>query len=147
MTTAWKLLLSKELKCAIGELSLVHLLTETKLLYIPGAPEYCCHVFTWNDLMIPLIDLGQWISESPSMDSYSYIAILAYQQDENIVQYIGIKLTDLPVKVEVDNKQECPFPSNFENWKLVSLTSFLDSKQVFPILNLKKINEEITHLK
>lgn len=146
MITAWKLDLGKDLKCAVGELSLVHLLSETKLLFIPGTPEYCCHIFTWNNLIIPLIDLGQWISASPAMKNYSYIAILAYQNNQDSVQYIGIKLFDLPVKVEISDSQECSYPNKFKNWELVSLSCFSDSKEIFPILNLKKINEKITHL-
>ena len=65
-STAWVLALDQQLRAAVGEREMVHLIEAPTLLEVPRSPFYCRQVLVWNDAVLPAMDLAAWLRRQPA---------------------------------------------------------------------------------
>jgi len=130
--TAWLLSFKGHLRAAVGELELVHVLTESPTLFaIPDTPGYCRHVLVWQGHLLPLVDLGARLEGDRHLQSDtvagidSLIAILAYQRSPgDPPEYGGLLLDRVPIRALVSDDRACALSPELEAWRSLAISCF-----------------------
>lgn len=60
--SAWLLTLDPQVRAAVGEREMVHLVQLPTVFDIPDAPRYCRQVLLWQEGIVPILDLAAWLS-------------------------------------------------------------------------------------
>lgn len=139
-TAAWILALDGQLRAAVGERELVHLVEVPTLLEVPFCPPYCRHVLIWNDTVLPAMDLAAWLQGQPSPRSRTLAGVFAYQTQRGATPEYGALLLDgIPARIRVTNESACVLPKKPRNWRTVAISCFKQGDNAVPILDLPHI--------
>jgi len=139
---AWIMSITDTVSVSVGEFELVHILTDTPVLFtVPTAPNYCQQVFVWQNKIIPVMNLATRFSLPKKSDNI-IVSIFAYRAEETgQIEYGALFLTTAPSRIEVGNTQACPLPAD-----LTVLTPYIrccfqetKTKKATPILNLEHL--------
>ena len=127
---------------SVGEFELVHILTDTPVLFtVPTAPPYCQQVFVWQNNIIPVMNLATRFG-LPEHSDHFIVSIFAYRAEEmGQIEYGALFLTAAPSQIEVGNTQACPLPTNLIAWTPCIRCCFqeMKTKKATPILNLERL--------
>lgn len=136
-TSAWLLMLEPQLRAAVGERELVHLVETPTLLEVPLSPPYCRQVLVWNDTVLPAIDLAVWLRGEPVQRWQTLVGVFAYQTRPNAApQYGALLLAAIPARIKVADEQVCDLPEKPAGWRQVAISCFKHGGQAVPVLDL-----------
>lgn len=139
-STAWVLVLDRQLLAAVGERELVHLIEMPVLLDVPRSPPYCRQVLVWNDTVLPAMDLAAWLREEPTQSRQTLAGVVAYQtQPDADPEYGALLLAGIPERVRVADDQACALPARPPNWRMLAISCFRQGERPIPILDLPHI--------
>lgn len=137
---AWIMQFGTDLRAAVGQMELMHIIDNPEYITIPKAPDYCKQVIMWNDKIIPVIDLSAWFFPNAT-EKKVIVAITVYKdvrQDE--LKYGGIGLTEVPRMEQVMNRQVTSLPNNHDIWSKISVSCFISSDDSHvPILDVSTL--------
>ncbi|HED35194.1 MAG TPA: hypothetical protein ENJ08_13440 [Gammaproteobacteria bacterium] len=148
--SAWVLEVSPGISLAVGQFEMAHIVDQMHLTAVVQAPEYCKYATIWNNRIIPIFNIAQWLStnnhvENPAnkqSDHYSIIAILIYKLENGEFAYGGIPLKKSPALEKISNNQQCGLPADTEKWKEIAISCFRSqNNQAVPILNIRSLFE------
>ncbi len=146
--SAWVLEVSPTISLAVGQFEVAHIVDQMHLAPVVQAPEHCKYVTIWNNRIIPIFDIAQWLSANGGVekqankqsDHYRIIAILIYKLENGELAYGGIPLSKSPVLDKINNNQQCGLPSNTAKWKKIAASCFRSQNdQTVPILNIQAL--------
>ena len=146
--TAWLLSFNGDLRTAVGELELVHVLSESpKLFAIPDTPGYCRHVLLWQEHVLPVVDLGVRLlgdrqAKSDSIaENDKLIGILAYQRlPGEPPGYGGLLLDQVPTRARVSDERACALAPEPEEWASLAISCFEHGDHgPIPILDVPRL--------
>jgi chemotaxis signal transduction protein len=138
-SAAWRLYLDDQLSAAIGEREMIHLISAPQLWEVPGAPLHCQEVLLWQGEVLPAMDLAAWLGGQRARTKVRYAAVLAYQGAPGTSpRYGALLLSQLPVRVLVEDEQGCPLPPQ-AGWPRIALSCFSQEGQPVPILDLPTV--------
>ena len=135
---AWVLALDDQLRAAVGERELIHLIETPTLLETPLSPHYCRQVVLWNQLLLPALDLSAWFWGRPrASHDWKLAGVVAYQTTPDAaLGYGALLLVDIPQRLRVADTQACPLPKHPRGWDELALSCFLQGENAIPILDL-----------
>ena len=128
---------------ALGQYEIVYILKceNHKLKNING-PVFSNQTILWQDKTIKVFDLNSFINIKNKQDKqviYDYIIVIPCVSDNQDIIFMGLKVMNIPVKIKVNDAQQCDYPDNYE-WETLSSSCFYDEKYgIIPILDFKKI--------
>lgn len=134
---AWLLDFGHDFMAATARYELEDVYTEARLTRIPMTPPYCQQVMHWRQRLIPIFNMASFLSGESKEAKQPIIGIFGYQaQKGDRVQYGGLILKYRPEAIEVRDADACELPTNNAQWQYCALSSFRQSAQVVPILDL-----------
>lgn len=103
-SAAWVLALDHQLRAAVGERELAHLIEVPILLDVPRSPPYCRQVLVWNDTVLPAMDLAAWLRRQPMQRQQPLAGVFAYQTRPGAdPEYGALLLSGIPTRTRVDD--------------------------------------------
>jgi len=137
-SAAWMLALDDQLRAAVGERELIHLIETPTLLETPLSPYYCRQVVLWNHLLLPALDLSAWLWGRPQTDhNWKLAGVVAYQTAPGAApDYGALLLMGVPRRLRVADTQACPLPKHPSGWRELALSCFRQGENAIPILDL-----------
>lgn len=139
-SAAWVLMLDSQLRAAVGERELVHLIEAPMLLEIPLSPSYCRQVLVWNNTVLPAMDLAAWLRGQPTQRPQTRAGVFAYQtRPGGNPEYGALLLAGIPVRAYVADEQACVLPKQPGNWRTLAISCFKWDDNPIPILDLPTI--------
>ena len=139
-STAWVLALDQQLRAAVGEREMVHLIEAPTLLEVPRSPFYCRQVLVWNDAVLPAMDLAAWLRGQPAPRPQTLVGVFAYQTRPGAdPEYGALVLAGIPTRTRVTDEQACALPKKPGNWRALAISCFKQGDQPIPILDLPHI--------
>lgn len=139
-SAAWVLALAGQLRVAVGERELVHLIEAPTLLEVPLSPYYCRQVLVWNDIVLPAMDLAAWLQGQPVQRWLTLAGVFAYQRRPGTtLEYGALLLAGIPTRARVADEQACPLPEPPAKWRALAISCFQQDNQPIPILDLPTI--------
>ena len=133
--TAWLLALAPELQAAVGEKEMIHMVQTPALFEIPDTPAHCRQVLRWEQQIVPVLDVADWLLEQPAAPSPAMVGVFAYQIATGI-GYGALPLQAVPARRRVRDDQACPLPERPAGWSRIALSCFSDGDRKIPILDL-----------
>lgn len=139
-SAAWIMNIDGNLFASVSQMELVHIINDPYYTNIPGAPDYCQNVITWNDNILPVVDLCNLLKDANSNTMTGVVAVIIYRDINDEINYGGIILAESPNLEFVQNNQLCPLPDYSSHLHEISLSCFesKDGHKV-PILDITKI--------
>lgn len=137
---AWVLTLDEQLRAAVSERELVHLIEKPLLLKVPMSPSYCQHVVAWNNTLLPAMDLSSWLMGRSSQLTQPIAGVFAYQSKPGANPDYGVLLlSSIPTRATVTDELACGLPKKPSSWRTVAISCFQQNKKAIPILDLSYI--------
>ena len=139
-SAAWVLMLDGQLRAAVGERELVHVIETPALLAVPRSPSYCRQVLVWNDTVLPAMDVAVWLRGQPAQRQQTLAGVFAYQARPGAEpEYGALLLAGIPARTRVADDQACGLPKQPGHWRTLAIACFKQGKQPIPILDLPYI--------
>ncbi len=139
-SVAWVLPLAGQLRAAVGERELVHLVEFPALLEVPRSPFYCRQILLWNDMILPAMNLAAWLTGHDEQRTQHLAGIFAYQNNPDDAPHYGaLLLYAIPTRKWVSDKQACALPAEPVGWQTLAISCFADGDNAIPILELSYI--------
>lgn len=137
-SNAWVLALDDQLRAAVGEHELIHLIEKPVLLDVPLSPYYCRQVVLWNDRLLPAMDLSAWLQGLPKANSdWKLAAVVAYQTALGATPNYGVLLlAGIPERLRVADTHACHLPKHPDGWRELALSCFHRGENAIPILDI-----------
>jgi hypothetical protein len=122
-SAAWVLMLDSQLRAAVGERELAHLIETPTLLEVPRSPFYCRRVLVWNDTLLPAMDLAAWLREQPAQGRQTLAGVFAYQTRPGAdPEYGALLLAGIPTRARVADEQVCALPDPSAQWRSLAIS-------------------------
>lgn len=142
--SAWLLTLDPQVRAAVGEREMVHLVQLPTVFDIPDAPRYCRQVLLWQEGIVPILDLAAWLSGRYAVLAPALVGIFAYQAADAIA-YGALPLTGVPTRRRVNDEQACALPEQPPGWACIAFSCFKDGDSEIPILDLRRLFSGTLH--
>lgn len=138
---AWMMPLRGDLRAAVGELELVHVLPDPPELFtVLKAPRHCRQVFLWEGHVLPVFDLSRLLGADPHEGENAHIGVFRYRPGPGqALRYGGLLIHGAPRQVLVNDSQACELPSGHDAWRRVANACFDYGGRPVPVLNLPRI--------
>lgn len=112
---AWLLPLPGARAVAVGEAELRHILVDPPELHpVPGAPPHCARVLLWEEMVVPLLDLGRLLdaaAPAPPGSAPGRVVIVACRDPlAGALRHGALLLAGVPARVAVSDEDACPPP-------------------------------------
>lgn len=135
--TAWVLALDSELRAAVGEREMVHLIETPTLLDAPWTPFYCRQILVWNNLLLPAMDVAAWLRGRPAARERTLAGVFAHQTAPGAEpDYGALLLAAIPERARVIGGQACALPEQPSGWRTLAISCFQQGGQPIPVLDL-----------
>jgi chemotaxis signal transduction protein len=138
---AWMIPLRGDMRAAVGELELVHVLPDPPEMFtVLKAPKHCHRVFLWEGHVLPVFDLSQWLGEDPGDGNGAHLGVFRYRPGPGeALQYGSLIIEGAPRQVLVNDSQACELPAGREIWRQVANACFDYGGRPVPVLNLTRV--------
>lgn len=134
--TAWFIEFSTDVRAAIGERELFHLLYRPAAHPLPCSPAHCFQVIQWEDRFLPLWDLERRLDRDASRSVASLVAIVGYQGQEGLTEFGALSVASPPQRISVDDADACSLPENRPAWRAIAKSCFSRAGSPVPVLDL-----------
>ncbi|MEN9373544.1 MAG: hypothetical protein RIR79_1096 [Pseudomonadota bacterium] len=103
---AWLLNFGNNHRAVVGWRELLHLIPEVSLQPLPQTPLHCDKVVVWQNRIIPVWNLGAWLTGGHISDKGKLAVIIGYQPQPGQVPQLGaFLLEEPPVRIAVASNQ------------------------------------------
>ncbi len=110
---------------------------------VPGAAHYAYGIVSWEDKLLPLIDLDVLLhtgSNAVSLTTPRYALVVAFQRVAfGPLEYGAIGLDELPLTVAVDDEAQCELPADSSLWTQLALSCFRHEEGAVPIVDTARL--------
>jgi chemotaxis signal transduction protein len=136
--SAWVLAFDPELRAAVGEREMIHMVQFPVLFEIPDTPSHCRRVLLWQGEIVPVLDVAAWLRGGRAgAAAYPLVGIFAYQAEPETIAYGALPLESAPPRRRVSDEQACALPEQPAGWARIAHACFLDGERKVPVLNLR----------
>lgn len=140
MTTfAWLLNFGDGEVAAVGQRELLHLVPQSSTYEVPRTPRHCRRVLAWQNQLVPVWDILEWLRPGRSDGQAALAAVVGYQERRRQVPRFGaLMLTEPPRRIEVCNSQACELDKGQSAWHGIAISSFRHegASEPVPVLDL-----------
>jgi chemotaxis signal transduction protein len=145
-SSAWLLECGDALTVAVGDHEIVECVQPERYYSIPGTPDYCSSVLSWQGKLVPVMDMAAAIRDQRGLplDS-SFVCLLSYQRaPKQPLEYLALRISKTPQKIQVDDDQVCELPEGdaFDRLKSVAFCCFSHQQLPVPILDIVRLCSE-----
>jgi len=145
-SNAWLLECGDALTVAVGDHEIVECVQPERYYSIPGTPDYCSSVLSWQGKLVPVMDMAAAIHEQRGLpQDTSFVCLLSYQRaPKQPLEYLALRISKTPQKIQVDDEQVCELPEGdaFDLLKSVAFCSFSHQQLPVPILDIVRLCSE-----
>ncbi len=140
-STAWVLDFGADLRAAVSEREMLHLVSSPVLYEIPATPLHCRQVVIWNQEILPVVNLKAWLRGRRGNQAPSLLGIFGYQDRPGTATRQGaLALRAIPERVSVSDEQASDLPDTPRLWGKVALACFEnEAGSRIPIIDLAKV--------
>ena len=140
-STAWVLDFGADLRAAVSEREMLHLVSSPELYDVPATPFHCRQVVVWKREILPVVDFAAWLSGHPDRQAVSLLGIFGYQDDSGSAPRQGaLILRAIPQRFSVNDDEASDLPDTSRLWEEVALACFENNAgKRIPIIDLAKI--------
>lgn len=140
MSQAWLLDFGAGYRAAVGERELVHLLYTPQGYPVPRTPAHARHVLPWQERLLPVFDVVNWLGGKPHATGLPIAGVFAYQHKRGeMPQYGALWLAAPPARVSVADQQACDLPEPASAWRALAISCFEHEGAPVPILDLRRL--------
>lgn len=138
---AWLMQVDRVSRVAVGQLELIHIISDPDYIEVPRTPEYCQRVVVWNNRIVPILDISMLINKTSAFFQHNAVAVALYSSgDSGELNYGGIQLIDMPVLDKVSNQQYVEASELPGNWRHVSISAYRSKDDdIVPILDTQRL--------
>ena len=144
---AWLLNFGNNLKAAIGHHEMWQVLISPQLFDIPCTPLYCNKVLVFQNHILPVCDIANFLNKSISTakdnknnknnKNNRTVGIGIYQSTPTTpIHYAGIYLETMPQSIYVNDEQACDLPKEQADWGQLAISCFIQDEITIPIIDL-----------
>jgi len=138
--TAWILKLTEELRVAVGEQQMLHLIDNPVLEDTTDATPFCRGLLDWQGEKLAVIDLATLMNQQTASGKTNLIGIFAYVDPSiSIPRFIALAIDNIPSRKLINDNQACALPHELYEWSAYSIACFSDEGYAVPVLNLNAI--------
>lgn len=139
-STAWLLNFGGSHLAAVGKRELLHLVQQPTLFDVPRTPRHCSRVMIWQNRMVPVWDIVDWLAPGSSAESANLLAVFGYQSARRQVPRFGaMSLAVPPLRVAIADSLACELTLQQTAWRKITSSCFLYEKTPTGILDLPLI--------
>ncbi len=122
VSDAWLLELSDSISIATGDHEMVEYLPAPICFSVPGSPGYCSRVLSWQDKLVPVMDISMLLGQPTADESKTLISLVAYQIESRApLQHLALRVSKAPEKIQVDDEQACELPEEMNTSLLMPI--------------------------
>lgn len=137
ISTAWLLDLGGPLQAAIGHRELLQIIDMPEVFDVPCAPPYCRELVSWQQHLVPVMDLSLRMTALPS--PRKLLVILGYLDGRSGQVGVGaIALASAPRKITVDD-HDALAASAYPEWQGLAHSGFALNGCSVPVLQLSSL--------
>ncbi len=134
---AWLLSITGGLTVAVAEQDVIYVFPEVPEVFpIPQTPAHVSGVLTWQQQLVPVIDLGVY-QAAEQVDSASVrikVTVLLALADSKLA---AMELEQIPERAEVADSSQCELPASLHVWDRLASSCFMHKTHgAVPILDL-----------
>ena len=136
---AWIVPLPGNMWIALGNLELVHVLTDVPAQSVVGdnGPAFLSETISWDGDTIPVFDAGKFGRGIEKTAETVYYGIVRYRPTPTSPQRFGaLKMTSIPQRAPVEDKMACDLPESHYHWRPFSVSCFKLDGRAVPVLDL-----------
>jgi chemotaxis signal transduction protein len=138
--TAWILKLTEELRVAVAEQQMLHLVDNPVLEDTADATPYCRGLLHWQGEKLAVIDLAALLNHRSALGKTKLIGIFAYSDPSmTIPRFVALAIDNIPSRKLINDNQACALPHELYDWSAYSIACFSDEGYAVPVLNLDAI--------
>ena len=145
-SSAWLLECGDTLTVAVGDHEIVECVQPERYYGIPGTPDYCSSVLSWQGKLVPVMDIAAAVNDERSLpQDTSFVCLLSYQRaPKQALEYLALRISNTPQKIQVDDEQVCELPEGnaFDLLKSVAFCCFSHQQLPVPILDIVQLCSE-----
>ncbi|MFZ2652929.1 MAG: hypothetical protein WA210_22745 [Burkholderiaceae bacterium] len=144
MTAAWVLDFGSGLRAAVGEQHQVHLAYQPQDVFeLPLTPRHARHAILWNDMCVPVLDLGAWLTQgSASTEQHTLGVYWVPGRPGDSMRFGALWLAKPPQRRLVDDSMAADLPAMPQRWAQISCSCFTDAAGAVPVLDLALVFAE-----
>lgn len=119
------------------------------LVYIPSAPNYCNTMCLWQNLNLPIMDLGVLAGNPESTSTAGVVIISYYEKTDSVIKHAGFNVYAPPTKLLIHNQELVDLPENYSSTLVPTVTSCFKHNEQFiyvhniPYLFSKLLRESV----
>ena len=124
----------------IGERELLHLVPEPTLLGVPRTPAHCRRVIEWQNRLLPVWDVLEWLNPGAGARDARLVAVVGYQlRRKELPRFGAIMLEEPPCRVRVSDAQACELPEGRPSLRDIAISCFLHEQRPVVVLDLPRM--------
>lgn len=122
---AWLLNFGDGKLATLGERELLHLVPQAEFLEVPRVPRHCRRVLAWQNRVVPVWDVLEWLRPGSDHNDARLAAVAGYQFHRGQAPQFGaLLLVEPPNRIEVCNSQACDLDEDQAAWRGIAISSF-----------------------
>lgn len=138
--SAWLVHFGGGESAVIGERELLHLVPQPSLLAVPRTPAHCCRVMEWQNRLLPVWDVLEWLNPCAGGRDARLAAVVGYQlRRKEMPRFGAIMLEEPPSRVKVSDAQACELPAGRPGLRDIAISCFLHERRPVPVLDLPRM--------
>lgn len=135
---AWLLDFGNQSRAIVGWRELLHLIPDASSQSIPRTPQHCSKVLNWHNRIIPIWDMGAWLTAGAMPDPGNTGVLVGYQLQAGAApQLSALMLIEPPLRITVSMQQECAVPSGLSPWREIASAFLLYEEEALAVLDLR----------
>ena len=94
-SNAWLLECGDALTVAVGDHEIVECVQPERYYSIPGTPDYCSSVLSWQGKLVPVMDMAAAIRDQRGLPpDASFVCLLSYQRaPKQALEYLALRIS------------------------------------------------------
>ncbi len=125
---------------ALAQHTTYGLIKQPAFVAVPGAAPYAYGLLLWQEMRVPLIDLGAALHGSAVPNAPGYAVVVAWQSiPRGPLQYGALALAGLPRTITVRNADQCALPDDSPLWPRLAVSCFRHEGEAVPILDTRRL--------
>lgn len=139
-SSAWLLDISGGLTVAVALQDVIYVYPdEPQVFPVPQTPDHVPGVVSWQQHLVPIIDLGIYLGLQQA-DSHGSVIKMMVLLNLGGSRLGAMALEKIPERVEVADSSQCELPVNLQAWACLAPSCFMhNTRGAVPILDLNAV--------
>jgi len=139
-SAAWLVHFGGGESAVLGERELLHLVPQPALLAVPRTPAHCRHVIQWQNRLLPVWNVLEWLRPGVGNTHAQLVAVVGYQlRRKEMPRFGAIMLGEPPSRIKVSDIQACELPEGRSGLDKIASACFRHEQKPMAVLDLPRM--------